>query len=306
MSDAVALDTLCRDAGFDMPTLARLKRDLIAALKAAGIEESEARREVELIIEQVTGWKLARQIMMSDKTLDNAFLEQIQSFAERRLKREPLQYILGETGFMGLTLACRPGVLIARADTETLVEVALTLLKPVKNPLVADIGCGSGAIAIALLKSRPDCSVVALDVSAAAVDLTLENARRHEVLERLVLERRDWLDWQPQRRFCALLANPPYIPRASAASLAPEVAHFEPDLALFGKDRDGLGFYRELSRRGASFLLDGGFIAVEVGDGQAEDVGKIFGSAGWLSPQLHMDLNKLPRVVSAFRADSPF
>ncbi len=289
-----------------MPTLFEVRRDLFSALLSAGIVEHEARREVELIVEHVTGWKLARQLVNDGKPLAPDWVDSIESIKEQRLRRKPLQYLLGETGFMGLTLACAEGVLIPRPDTETLVTVALSYLSGVREPKVFDVGSGSGAVAVSLLKLRSDARIWAADISALAVALTLKNARRQGVEDRLHLMCGDWLECRPPEPVNMLVSNPPYIPSSQRPGLPPEVADWEPEAALFGPDEDGLGFFRQLSAEGKGLVLPGGVLAVEVGDGQAQAVCEIFQANGWLQREIHTDLNKLPRVVSAFRATSPF
>jgi release factor glutamine methyltransferase len=270
-------------------------------LVAAGIDFHEAHREVQMILEHVTGLSAAQQYLQSDAVLAPEAVRKIEEIAAKREQRIPLQYCLGEAWFMGLKFHVRSGVLIPRADTETLVETALKFLKPVKTPLIVDVGTGSGAIAIAMAKFREDLHAVALDVSEEALAIASENAELHSVSDRIQFVLADWLTYKPDARFNAVLSNPPYIPSAKAGELQPEVSVHEPKLALFGFDEDGLGFYRNLSRTSPDHLLDRGFIAVEVGHGQADAVSAIFRTGAWIDQSVHYDLNKIPRVLSAFR-----
>ncbi len=285
-----------------MPSLNLFKEEIAAALLAVGVERSEARREAELIIEHITGLRLAQQMLAADKSItDDQYCIGV-SILQQRQKRVPLQYCLGYAYFMGLKLKVRAGVFIPRGDTETLVEVALNRLRSKTRPQLTEIGTGSGAIAIAILKHLPDAIVTAIDVSAEAVALTEENAILHGVWQRLRLVQADWRSSLPSE-LDAILSNPPYIPQSERQSLAPEVETYEPELALFGGDPDGLSFYRELSAVGQLHLSGGGFIAVEIGDRQSEDATAIFTEHGWQDVEIVEDLNGLPRVLTAAKAN---
>lgn len=271
---------------------------LIAGLTEAGIEPREAHREAYLIVEHASGLGTAQQILKADEPIGEEQLRVVRAVLARREKRVPLQYCLGYAYFMGLKLVSRPGVLIPRCDTETIVEVASAGLKDKPQAEVVDIGVGCGAISIALLKAMPDCKVIAIDISAEAIALTRENALAHGVYERIRLVHNDWRSCLPAR-VDAIVSNPPYVPQSARCQLSPEVRLYEPEQALFGDDEDGLAFYRGFAGEGRKHLNQDGFAAVEVGDSQAEKVAGIFSAAGWQALQIHNDLNGLPRVVSA-------
>lgn len=281
-------------------TLQDVRKVLKDRFVAAGIDSDEIARELDLILQHVTGWSVAEQHLHDDAMLEEDQLLALEEIAEQREIRVPLQYVLEEAWFMGLKFNVRPGVLIPRPDTEILVEIALKFLEPVANPWVLDVGTGSGAIAIAIAKLRPQSRVIALDISEQALRIAQENAKLHGVFDRIQFVRSDFLKQEPGQKFDALLSNPPYIPASQAPSLAPEVRMHEPKEALFGPDDDGLGFYRNLAATGYEHLGTGGFIAVEVGQGQADAVRSLFETEPWRDLQVHYDLNKIPRVVSAF------
>lgn len=278
-------------------TIGDLGKTLMDRLVAAGIDSREAVREIDLIVQHVTGWTVAQQHLHATEPLSADIIESALGICEQRCKRVPLQYVLGEAWFMGLRFAVRPGVLIPRSDTETLVEVALNYLKRFKTPFIVDAGTGSGAIAVSLARLNDEVRVIALDTSSAALEIAVENARLNGVSDRIKFELSDWRTYKSSFKFHAIISNPPYIPVSQVSTLAPEVADHEPREALFGLDTDGLGFYRSFI---PEHVISGGFIAVEVGHGQADAVSRIFESAGWCDLQLHYDLNKIPRVVSAF------
>jgi release factor glutamine methyltransferase len=267
----------------------------------AGIRAGDIDREVELLLQHVTGWSSAQQHLHADEKLTDAHAAAIKDIADQRAERIPLQYILEEAWFMGLRFNVRPGVLIPRADTETLAEVSLKLLERTQSPLIVDVGTGSGILAIALAHFRPDLRAIAIDVSKEALFIAKENGALHGVLDRVQLVRSDWNEWQGEKSvFDAIISNPPYISPDQRSGLEPEVLDHEPPLALFGPDADGLGFYRSLSQKAPAHLAPGGFIAVEIGFGQAEAVLAIFKSGPWIDLQVHNDLSGIPRVVSGF------
>lgn len=281
-----------------MDTIAELKRLLLAELVAAGIEQSESAAEVELIVRHATGMTLAEQIVNGDRRLDRECLRVVRSIVARRLRREPIQYCLGRAWFMGYEFAVRPGVFIPRSDSETLAQAALLRLNEMDEPFFVEIGCGSGALAISLLRLKPQARALAVDSSAEAVCQTRENALRLGVAERLQIVHADWAFALPPA--CdAIIANPPYIPRSAAPTLPAEVVEYEPHEALFGGGDDGLDFYRAIAARAGPVVNPAGFVAFEFGDGQQDAVLEIFARQGFASRQLVCDLNGLPRVIVA-------
>ena len=181
------------------------------------------------------------------------------ALCDRRAAREPLQYILGETEFMGLTFHVEPGVLIPRADTEILVEKALEWMKP--GARVLDIGTGSGAIAVSLAKLGRQAQVTAVDVSDRALEIARRNAERNGAAVEFV--KSDCFSALKGRKYDMIVSNPPYISEDEMRGLMPEVTR-EPELALFG-GADGLDFYRRISREAPEYLNEGGCLLFEIG-----------------------------------------
>ena len=181
------------------------------------------------------------------------------ALCDRRAAREPLQYILGETEFMGLTFHVEPGVLIPRADTEILVEKALEWMKP--GARVLDIGTGSGAIAVSLAKLGRPAQVTAADVSDRALEIARQNAERNGAAGEFV--KSDCFSALKSRKYDMIVSNPPYISEDEMRGLMPEVVR-EPELALFG-GADGLDFYRRISREAPEYLNEGGCLLFEIG-----------------------------------------
>jgi release factor glutamine methyltransferase len=283
-------------------SIAETKKEIVCRLLRVGIEQWEAEAEAKLILGKVLDQRPALLMLNAFKTVSAEDTATIQEILTKREARVPVQYCLGQTWFMGLKILVREGVFIPRGDTETLVEVTIKLLKKLamRQASLAEIGTGSGAVSIALLKSMPDLRLIACDISATAIAVAQENARLHGVHDRLTTLVGDWRQVMP-KELDGIISNPPYIPREYAETLQPEVRQ-EPEAALFGTDTDGLGFFREIAQASATHLRDGkGVIAVEVGDTQAVEVGAIFLRNDCAAVDLHCDVNGLPRVVSALR-----
>lgn len=198
--------------------------------------------------------------------------EQAVKFAELRKKGAPLQYVLGETCFYGLTIKCDPRALIPRFDTEITAEAAIKEIKKMTDPEVLDLCAGTGAIAFAV-KSKCSCRVTAVDVSEAAAELCKENERAlNSEVEVLT---GDLFAPVKGRKFDVIICNPPYVRSSEIASLDAEIRNYEPLIALDGGP-DGLDYYRAVASCGVDYLNCGGRFVLEVGEGQAERVGAMF------------------------------
>ena len=217
------------------------------------------------------------------------------SLCQRRLQGEPLQYLLGEWEFYSLPFRVGPGVLIPRADTETLVDTALELLADISNPEILDLCSGSGCIAIALAHHLPASNVTAVELSTQALAYLNENIKLNNSHTNII--QADAQKYTHPQYLDLLTSNPPYIPTNDIAELQTEVQH-EPRLALDG-GTDGLDFYRVISERYFSQLKPGGWFCLEVGHDQAEDVQQIFLSQGCVSVGFRHDIAKIARVVIA-------
>jgi release factor glutamine methyltransferase len=284
-----------------MISLIDLKHRIRDVLVEAGISESESRAESDIITEYVSNLSAAEQVIFDDDVPEQ-WLADVELIIDKRVERMPLQYILERCDFMGLTLAVKKGVFIPRADTETVVETALKIIfdQKIKKPKIADIGSGSGAIAVCLAKAIPDAQVYAIEISDTAFEISKLNAENHGVANRIEFIRGDWRGALPND-LNMVVSNPPYIPRSKAKELPPEVVDHEPAKALFGVDRDGLGHYRDFARLLTPHFTDsGGYVCLEVGDNQAGAVAQIFEDRGWVNVKQTLDLNKKPRALSAW------
>lgn len=268
-------------------------------LAAAGV--ADASREAGWLLAYAVGTSVGTLRALGDRELPPEAQANFDRLVARRAAREPIQYILGTQEFCGLTFRVTPDVLIPRFDTEVLVERAVAHLKAQAAGTeggaltVADIGTGSGAIAVAVAHLLPSAAVVAVDISPAALEVARENARTHGVAERIDFRQGDLLEPLGDARFDAILSNPPYIPSDEWRTLMPEVRQWEPKAALTPGD-DGLLFYRRLAAEAPARLKAGGFLAVEVGIGQAPAVAALFAAAG-LSTMVYQDTGGVERVV---------
>lgn len=232
-----------------------------------------------------------------ERTLDREQQAAYQRLLERRLRFEPIQYILGQVEFYGLTLRVTPAVLIPRPETELLVETALNRLPHDQPQRIVDIGTGSGAIAIALAHTLPQASVTALDLSLEALALAGENASTHSLAGRIRLLQSDLLGAiTGEEPVDAIVSNPPYVPIDDASTLHPQVRDHEPSLALYA-GADGLEVYRRLIPQAGALLRQNGLLALEIGHGQRNAIAELL--AGWSAVEFFDDLQQIPRVALA-------
>ncbi|MBP2651083.1 MAG: prmC [Firmicutes bacterium] len=228
------------------------------------------RLDAEVLLSHVLRQERIYLYVNFDQPLEAEELSRYRELVKRRASREPVAYILGWKEFMGLKFNVSPAVLIPRPDTEILVEYALKRLGGKNKPDVLDVGTGSGAIVVSVLSKALEAKGWAVDISREAIAIAETNAATWGVAERLEFKLGDLFIPVRGQTFDAVLSNPPYISLAEMVELAPELG-YEPKNALTD-GRDGLGFYRKLVAQGAAYLKPGGFLALEVGAGQAEKV----------------------------------
>lgn len=212
---------------------------------------------------------------------------------KKRAEHVPLQYIVGETEFMGLKFKVNSSVLIPRQDTETLVEEALKVVQP--GMKVLDLCTGSGCIIISILHSVPGVDGCATDISKQALNVARENAKLNDV--QVMFEQSDLFD-RVAGVYDVIVSNPPYIASAEILKLMPEVQLFEPQEALDGKE-GGLFFYREIASGAKDYLTSGGRLLLEIGYDQGAAVSSLLADAGFTEVRVIRDLARNDRVVSA-------
>ena len=229
-------------------------------------------------------------------TISRADKRRLETLLQRRLQGTPLAYLIGNCEFFSLELEIRPGVLIPRPSTETLVETALVTMQ--RQARVLDLGTGCGCVAIALARRRPDVTVTACDINADALALARQNAKRHNV--RINFIESDWFAGLPDRHVDLIVANPPYVDKHDP-ELEPEVLAHEPRSALFAGER-GLACLRRIVTDAPEHLHHGGALALEHGYTQAIEVDRMMAAAGIVESGCTPDLAGHPRVTMGFKA----
>lgn len=270
-------------------------------LREAGIPSDEADLDARLLAESALRWDAARLFAHANEQEPAGFVYEYGTLVTRRAAREPMAYVLGRQEFWGLEFEVSVAVLIPRPETELVVDAALeTFAGPIASIDIADIGTGSGCLAVTLAHERPNARVVATDVSGAALDVARRNAARHGVSARVQFLEADLLG-PIEQPFDLIVSNPPYVPERDRATLQPEVRDYEPPAALFAGD-DGLSVIRRLVDNAAVRLKPEGFMIFEFGFGQADAVQAIVAAAPGLAlVQVRSDLQRIPRVAIATR-----
>lgn len=231
-----------------------------------------------------------------DRPLEAAEVDRLRELVRRRGKREPLAYVLGSWSFYGLELHCDARALVPRPETEVLVDRCLALVAESAEPSIVDIGTGTGAIALALAARLPGAIVTAIDVSPGALALAAENAALNGLAERVELLGGDLFAPVAGRRFDLVASNPPYV--AAGNSVDPEVADFEPALAVYADD-GGRAIHERLAAGAQSALQPGGHLVVEVAEGQAPWLAERLAGLGYAAISVTRDLRGIERVVEA-------
>jgi release factor glutamine methyltransferase len=253
----------------------------------------------ELLLRHVLGWDRARVLTHPESALTEVCSAELAVLVARRCAGEPLQYITGKQEFFGLPFRVTPDVLIPRPETEILVEKAIELAPPAGPLAVADVGTGSGCIAVAFAHFVPHARVAAIDLSQDALAVARENAAANLVLPRVTFLRGNLLDFiRPGPRFHMILSNPPYIPGGEVDALDPIVREHEPRLALFGGE-SGLDLCSRILQAAAALLLPSGVLLMEIGAGQAKAVSGLVYKNGLRLDSIIEDLRGIPRCVVA-------
>ena len=277
-------------------TVPAVLQDGAAVLEAAGIVTP--RPEAEWLLASLLGVDRVGLHLDPARRLATPTVTRYLSLVERRAAREPLQYLLGWEDFHGVRLAVTPDVLVPRPETEGLVEWALEVLAARQDPVVADLGTGSGAIACAIACARPTVEVLAVEVSAGALAVASRNVRELSLASRVRLLAGDL--FAPLGSIGASLdlvvANPPYLPSAVIPSLPPEVSRHEPRAALDGGP-DGLTVIRRIVSGAPSVLKRGGWLLMEIGDEQAGPVASLMAAEGFSGIRARRDLNRIERYI---------
>jgi release factor glutamine methyltransferase len=266
-------------------------------LEGRGVDSP--RLDSELLMAQVLGLDRLQLYINFDRPVIGAERDALRELVKRRAAREPVALILGTKEFRSRAFHVPPGVLVPRPDTELLAELAIEALADAGDaPLVLDLGCGSGILAVSIAAETP-AKVLAVDQAQAAIDATRHNAQIHGVAERVGVIRGSWTEGIPDRfagQVALVVSNPPYVDEADYATLQPEITRYEPRDALVAPGGT-LDAYRRIADGLDRWLAAGARVLVEVGMGQAAEVEAILAGAGLQALARHEDLASIERVV---------
>ena len=278
-------------------------RDKIIAARArlvrAGIDNGEAGRDASLLARHVLGWNSASLLANNDQSATEEFIEQFDALIERRARREPVAYIRGTQEFWNRDFIVTPATLIPRPETELIIEEMLARLPadaPGSAKRIADIGTGSGCIAITAAAERPNVEVIATDISESALRVAQENARVHGVSDRIAFKEAAYLIGA-MGKFDFILSNPPYVTEREYQGLAPEVREYEPASALVAGE-DGMRDIQQVVDLATFYLSPGGTMLIEIGHEQGDAVADLVeGFPALRLAGISNDLQNIPRVV---------
>lgn len=288
------------------PSVSRLKQPLWRKVPATAGDALQAarsrlastsqypRRDGELILAHVLGCDPTALLTHPERPLSTKEAEQFEALLKRRLASEPVQYLTGTQEFFGLLFEVSPDVLIPRPETEHLVEAVLERFERDANPRIADVGTGSGAIAVAIAHALPRSRVTAVDLYPSALEIARRNAERHGVIDRVTLLQSDLLAAAASTDFDVVVSNPPYI--ADGEVLEVQVANYEPRSALYAGPT-GLEIYQRLIPQARTVLKPRGWLMMEIGYGQQRALEALL--ADWSVVRFVSDLQGIPRVVQA-------
>ncbi len=261
----------------------------------------DPRLSAELLLAGVLKLQRLELYIQFERILSADELAQYRRYVQRRVKFEPVQYILGQQDFMGLTFTVNPAVLIPRPETELLVEAVLAEITQRNNPslTIMDIGTGSGAIAVSLAHHLPRARVIALDNSEAALKVAQQNAHRLAAANVTFLLADFFTDpLSKLGKTDIIVSNPPYVSQEQFENLHPQVKNFEPSQALLAGS-DGLDFLRKLIQRAPEILIDGGLIFFEIGFDQRNQVENLLLNNQFKNISFIKDLQNIYRIVKA-------
>jgi release factor glutamine methyltransferase len=289
-----------------MPTISQAIAEGASKLHAAGIQQE--RRTAGLLLCHAIGIDRAHLLTKSEEQIDDVKYKAYLGLVERRAAGEPVQYLTGHQEFYGLDFFVSPDVLIPRPETELLVEQALKIVdtQGLKRPLIVDVGTGSGCIAITLAVNLLNARLIAIDASDRALIIGLNNAAKHQVIDRIEFLEGDLLKPLVNRGLEAsvdlIVSNPPYVEEDLKSSIQREVRDWEPHGALFG-GVNGIEFYRRLVSECPEYLKSGGHLLFEIGCGQLEAIeGMLAGSPSLKLVEVTNDLQGIPRTLTMIKS----
>ena len=270
-------------------------------LKTNGI--TEPRREVNSLLSLALNKDRAFLIAYPEYELTDHEFTLVQDFVKRRSGHEPFQHIAGKQEFFGLNFIVTPDVMIPRPETELIVEAGIEILEGLKDPRFCEVGIGSGCITVSILCENEAAAAVGLDISQKALRIAEQNAKKQNVLDRLKLNISDVFGVLcVDVSFDLIVSNPPYVPSEDVGTLQAEVRNFDPIIALTD-GKDGLSIIRAIIEESPSFLAPKGFLLMEIGFNQSNQVREMFSKRVWRSVDFMPDLQGIPRMLKAQLAE---
>ena len=285
-----------------MPTIAETLKLASEELRAALVPNDLL--DAQTLLAEALGRDRTYLIINYQQQLETEILARYGELIGRRAAGEPLQYILGHQEFFGLEFEVTPEVLIPRPETELIIEETIRLAVEARlaEPVIVDVGTGSGCIGVTLARELKEARLIATDLSAAALRVARRNAQRHGVLARLNFVAANLLDALAEMPFADfIISNPPYIAAHEMPGLQREVRDWEPRVALTDSG-DGFEFYRRLLHDAPARLKPGGRLICEMGYNQSERIAGMVDAAVWDEPQVLHDLQGIPRTIVLRRA----
>lgn len=261
-----------------------------------------ARLDAEVLLSHVLRQERIYLYVHFDEPMEQNELSKFREYVKKRAQHVPIAYIIGEREFMGLPFKVTKDTLIPRPDTEILVENVLNNVDKDKEIEIVDIGTGSGAIILSLLVNLPKAQGKTVDISSKAIEVAKENAVNLQVNDRCEFFVGDLFAPLNDNKFDVIVSNPPYIPQKDIATLEDDVKEYEPVSALTDGG-DGLSYYRRLLSEGKAYIKENGFIALEIGIYQSEDVKQIAMDNGWKNIKIIKDYAGIDRVVLAWNVN---
>jgi release factor glutamine methyltransferase len=278
-------------------TIAETLKRASEHLRAASVSSDVL--DAQILLAEALGCDRTYIIINYNQQLSDDLVTKYQGLIERRASGEPLQYITGHQEFFGLEFEVTPDVLIPRPETEIIIEETIRLAHEngLTEPVIIDVGTGSGCIAITLARELNRSRVIATDVSTAALQVAKRNAVRHNLDTRIDFVAANLLDAFPKEAFADfIISNPPYVSERELPSLQREVRDWEPHIALTDFS-DGLSFYHRLLNHSPSRVKSGGYLICEMGYTQSVEVCSMIDLAIWKEPRLLDDLQGIPRTL---------
>lgn len=284
----------------DVWTISSLLNWTVNYFKSKNIQS--ARLDAEVLLSHVLRQERIYLYVHFDEPMEQNELSKFREYVKKRAQHVPIAYIIGEREFMGLPFKVTKDTLIPRPDTEILVENVLNNVDKDKEIEIVDIGTGSGAIILSLLVNLSKAQGKTVDISSKAIEVAEENAVNLQVNDRCEFFVGDLFAPLNGSKFDLIVSNPPYIPKKDIATLEDDVKEYEPVSALTDGG-DGLSYYRRLLSEGKAYIKENGFIALEIGIYQSNDVKQIAMDNGWKNIKIIKDYAGIDRVVLAWNVN---